>query len=296
MKRPYFKILMFIVVLQIIWLSPCSAIDQNLMKAYSALNTLKKSLIAQENYDKAIEFLQEFTQKNPNTYLADVATIEIGNIYFLYLKDYRKALEHYVPVAQRNQNKELTAQVQNKIKEVQKSLTITEMNLIEIALDKYYVDQLSFPVSLTILKKDGYINDERILNDSWGEDYSYKTLPVDFLPSVEHQKYILLSKGPDRREGTLDDIDVMTSPKDPEILEKENKESQKEKYPLRLKNVFQGENKLKAVIYSVDATQKYTTVQEGDIVNNVKILGIRPEGIVVYTPEEEAIFIPLKNR
>lgn len=269
-------------------------LEEGLVDSYTALNKLKKSLVAQEEYKKAVDFLDEFISKHPDTYFADMASIEIGDIYFKYLKDYHKALEYYIKVAHRDRNPELTKKVINKIKEVQKALSVMELNIIELALDSYFIDNLRYPDRLATLYKKSYIKKKEVLIDSWGEDYYYRTVQLDFFPNVADLKYLLFSYGPDKKRGTLDDIIV--TPEDKEKNGKLRDKAAHQRYPLRLRNIVRRKGVLKGVVSSKDSgMREYLAVEQGDTVGTNLILGVRPEGIVIYTKERRAVFIPLKK-
>ena len=76
--------------------------------------------------------------------------------------------------------------------------SITEIIIMEKALDMYHLDHDKYPASITELISGGYIT-SKALQDAWGKNYTYTLSP-------DGQSYRLASPGPDGITGTGDDL------------------------------------------------------------------------------------------
>lgn len=76
-----------------------------------------------------------------------------------------------------------------------------QLNTLSQALNQYYLDQNNYPDSLEDLTKgsDAMIK-EKQLKDPWGQDFVYNST------ASGDSDFTLCSKGPDKREGSDDDI------------------------------------------------------------------------------------------
>lgn len=265
--------------------------NSELVNSYTALNQLKKSLVAQQEYDKAVGFLKEFIGNHRDSYFADMARVEVGNIYLEYIKDYYKALEYFIIVAKRNKKPELTKQVIKRIKECQQKITLLEIDTLEMALEDYYFRRVSYPISLAALVDEGLVKDKGMLKDSWGSNYIYELLPVDFLPGASDQGFLLLSVGVDKQRGTMDDIMITSSYGNKAITKYIEEE---DKLPFVLKHVYRHKNYLGAMlVYNKNGSKKMYKVVQGDSVHDYKVISVGSEGIILYSPDSEIIFIPV---
>jgi len=75
-------------------------------------------------------------------------------------------------------------------------LTFNRVEALRNSIRRYYLDNGEYPFSLKILVKEGYKKNGDVL-DMWGRPYFYKKL---------NGSYEIYSSGPDRIEGSSDDI------------------------------------------------------------------------------------------
>lgn len=283
-------IAMFFLVVFCMFSANDSFANKNMVSAYTALNQLKKSLLAQQEYEKAVGFLNEFIADNKGSYFADMALVEVGTIYLNYIKDYHQALKCFVTVVRNNRKPELTKQVIKKIKVCQQKLTELEIDSIEMALEDYYLKKVAYPAKLA----EAFTTQNKgMLKDSWGTAYIYELLPVDFLPGMNNQGFLLLSLGADKMRGTQDDI-VVTSSYENKAITKYIE--QEEALPFVLKHVFRYKNYLGAMlVYQKNGQKKMMKVVPGDEAAGYKVISIGAEGIILYSADEEIVFIPVES-
>ena len=91
--------------------------------------------------------------------------------------------------------------VMSSLKKAKVHTAKIQLNTIAQALNQYYLDQNDYPSSLEDLTKgsDALLK-EKQLKDPWGEEFVYSPT------SRGEADFTLCSKGPDKREGTEDDI------------------------------------------------------------------------------------------
>lgn len=81
-----------------------------------------------------------------------------------------------------------------------------DLSVYEQAIDMYALEHNeTYPKNLEVLAVEderGISYIKRIKNDPWGSPYVYR------YPSKKGNKYDLFSRGPDKQDGTEDDIDV----------------------------------------------------------------------------------------
>lgn len=76
-----------------------------------------------------------------------------------------------------------------------------QLNTVSQALNQYYLDQNDYPSSLDDMAKGSdAILRENQLKDPWGQNFEYNS------SSNGDSDFTLCSKGPDKREGSDDDI------------------------------------------------------------------------------------------
>jgi general secretion pathway protein G len=101
----------------------------------------------------------------------------------------------------------------NRMGDAQIKAAQTQLSLFKTALQMFEVDNGRFPTTdeglnalvtnpsnLPNWKSGGYISEQKIPNDPWGTAYIYRA------PGNNGKEFDLLSAGPDKQEGTPDDI------------------------------------------------------------------------------------------
>jgi general secretion pathway protein G len=76
-----------------------------------------------------------------------------------------------------------------------------QMLIFKTALDRYRLDSDTYPSSeegLDAIKQ--YLQSNEVPRDPWGNSYIYR------FPGENNRDYDIISKGPDKQEGTADDI------------------------------------------------------------------------------------------
>lgn len=91
--------------------------------------------------------------------------------------------------------------ITKQFRKAQVKTSRTQMKSIEQALEQYYLDNGNYPTSdqgLQALVEGEYIN--KVPKDPWKKDYAYTS------PGTEGNPFEISSPGPDKQEGTEDDI------------------------------------------------------------------------------------------
>ena len=112
---------------------------------------------------------------------------------------------------------------------------------LQKTLELYRLDHKGYPKDLSVLIKEEYIA-EKTLKDPWLNEYYYVPITQKVKKEVYYVNYVLLSKGPDGKEGTEDDI---LAPRD------------SKKHSLE---VLKGEEKVKGPILEVTPEKKIPKV------------------------------------
>lgn len=95
----------------------------------------------------------------------------------------------------------VTVNVMKRFEKAKIQTTGTQMKAIEQALEQYYLDNGNYPSSdqgLAVLEQGEYI--KKVPKDPWKRDFVYVS------PGTEGNPFEISSGGPDKQEGTEDDI------------------------------------------------------------------------------------------
>lgn len=97
----------------------------------------------------------------------------------------------------------VTVNVMKRFEKAKVQTTATQIKNFEQALDTYYLDNGDYPTSdqgLKALAEGGYLKGDKVPKDAWKREYLYVS------PGTEGNPYEISSAGPDKQEGTDDDI------------------------------------------------------------------------------------------
>jgi general secretion pathway protein G len=88
-------------------------------------------------------------------------------------------------------------------------ITWSSMNTIKAAIDQYHLNTSQYPPSLAALQAPPmpYLEPEKPLKDAWKQDFLYSPSPTS-----AGRPYDLISKGPDGKYPTADDLDIWRQP------------------------------------------------------------------------------------
>lgn len=95
----------------------------------------------------------------------------------------------------------VTINVMKRFEKAKIQTTRTQIKALEQALEQYYLDNGNYPSTeqgLSTLADGEYL--KRLPKDAWKRDYNYVS------PGTEGNPFEISSAGPDKQEGTEDDI------------------------------------------------------------------------------------------
>ena len=96
-----------------------------------------------------------------------------------------------------------TVNVMSRMKKAKIKTTKTQIKSIEQALEQYYLDEGQYPAGgegLSSLTEGEYFKGGKVPVDAWKQEFGYIS------PGPEGEDFVVFSKGPDKKEGTDDDL------------------------------------------------------------------------------------------
>lgn len=96
-----------------------------------------------------------------------------------------------------------TMNVMSRMAKAKIKTTKTQIKAVEQVLEQYYLDEGKYPSTeegLASLGEGDYFKGNKIPKDAWSQDYTYMS------PGPDGEDFVIISKGPDKKEGTDDDI------------------------------------------------------------------------------------------
>lgn len=97
----------------------------------------------------------------------------------------------------------VTVNVMKRFEKAKEQTTKTQIRAIEQALEQYYLDNGNYPSGdqgLRALAEGEYLKGGKVPKDPWKREF------VFVVPGSEGNPYEIISAGPDKQEGTEDDI------------------------------------------------------------------------------------------
>lgn len=166
-----------------------------------------ENFVEEGNFIKAISVYREFLDRihprlssfpNPSASFSEadgrihghyeaISYLHIAGIYRDYLGDYEEAAKNYERVLSLAGEDNPTYLSK---KAARRWLERIRLDFLREALNRYYVSEVEYPLSLKELSQKGYI-DEDYLADSFGKSYIYEPEPSELFRKLEKQEYIL---------------------------------------------------------------------------------------------------------
>ena len=92
----------------------------------------------------------------------------------------------------------VTVNVMKRFEKAKLDTAKTQIKSLEQALEQYYLDNNNYPPTFSELVSGGYV--KKMPKDPWNQEYVYKN------PGSEGHPFDITSAGPDKKEGSDDDI------------------------------------------------------------------------------------------